>query len=82
VWTAHFFSLYAVASIWPGETWTWLIVIAATLLAVAANLLILTTARSTRTGDAVDQYLALGARLGAMVSLVAVTWQAMPALVV
>lgn len=81
VWSEHFFFLYAVASTLPGVPWTRIVVIAATLVAVVTNLLIFRTVRVLSSDDPVDRWIAQGARLGALLSLIAVLWQAMPAIV-
>lgn len=83
VWAAHFFVLYAIASVLPGQAGATWAVIAATAVAVAAISLIL---RRTRAGhgepDAMDRWVAYIARLGAALALIAVLWQAFPALLV
>ena len=84
VWAAHFFVLYGIASVLPGRpaSAAWL-VLAATVVAVAADALILRRALSGRASpDALDNWIARGAGLGAALSLLAVIWQAVPILFV
>lgn len=83
VWAVHFFALYAIASVLPGQpSAVWWIAVA-TALAVTANVVIvrLTSPVSGRSGE-IDGWVARVARLGAAISLVAVLWQAFPALLV
>ena len=80
VWAAHFFALYAIASILPGQPIASVLVLAMTVGAVAANLLILSFVWRTSVQDRLAIWIEAGARLGAALSLVAVIWQALPAL--
>jgi len=76
VWAVHFFGLYAVAEIAP-KPW---LVAALTLACLAANLwLLLHVRRLTKTDEfhAWRRSVAMG---GAGLSLLAVAWQALPAL--
>lgn len=82
VWTVQFFSLYAVASIFPGLTIARVLAIALTLAAIVANIRLLR--RATRILQAhgpeeVTRWKAIMAALTAATSLVAVLWQGIPA---
>ena len=82
-WTAHFFAVYAIGSIWPGtETAKWLVGIA-TLLALAATGWLL--ARDLRLGrSAADSFGRWTAGLGALgcaLALPAILYQGLPALI-
>ena len=85
VWTAHFFLLYGIASIFPGSSTANVLTLAVTVPALAIDGWILWVAiRRLRRDD--DDGLAgwiseLGA-VGAGLSLVAVAWQALPAIMV
>ena len=79
VWTVHFFALYIIASIFPGQgTARWLSALA-TLLCLAADIGLLLWIR--RAGDTLLN--GWGASIGtvlAALSLVAVLWQGLPIL--
>lgn len=84
IWAAHFFVLYGIASVLPGnpELAAWLVV-AVTVLAVIANVLILrwTLPRATAS-DATESWVARLAAAGAAISLLSVVWQVTPVLFV
>jgi hypothetical protein len=81
VWAAHFFLLYAIASVLPGRPEARPLVLAATVPAIAANTLILWKALGRPRGrDPLDNWIARLGALGAALSLIAVAWQAVPAL--
>lgn len=82
VWAAHFFTLYAIASTLPGrpEFAAWP-VLGATAAAAVADVLILKQALArTKLPDPTDAWIARVAAAGAGLSLLAVAWQAAPAL--
>jgi hypothetical protein len=80
VWAAHFFLLYGIASLLPGQSAADWLVLAAT---VPADGLVLRLAfASMRTGDALDSWAARAGAAGAAISLAAVVWQAAPAMLV
>lgn len=81
VWAAHFFMLYAFVSLLPGNDVARWLTLAATLAALAANgVLIWLASRGVLTGyGAWPQRFAV---LGALVSILAVFWQALPAILV
>lgn len=80
VWTVHFFGLYAIAEV-VGATATGRgVVLGLTGLCVAADVLILLRAIRIGVVDGFSRWLRSVAMLGAALSLVAVAWQALPAL--
>ena len=84
VWAAHFFLLYAIASVFPGQDLpNWLILLS-TIAAVAADSALLWAALLLRLRGLSDPFRSwttdLGAA-GAALSLVAVIWQSLPALI-
>ncbi len=83
IWAAHFFTLYAIASILPGKGEARLLVLAATLAALALDAFVLGMALSSLKGRASPEATTLMARAGAagaLLSLVAIAWQALPAI--
>lgn len=85
VWTAHFFGLYLIASIWltsPTARWVAGIFTVACLAADAWLLWRTAPARRGEDIDAVDRWLLVLAFLGAALSALAVLWQGLPALFV
>ena len=83
VWTVHFFALYALGSIFETTAAARIGTIAATAACLAADAWILAMClRTARRNDA-DTVIGWPARLGApvaLLSLVAVAWQGLPAL--
>lgn len=82
IWTAHFFGVYAAASLFPGTTlakWlTGLLTLVALGLLAAAVYLV--KARATaRTNDKLSRWLESLALLGAALSAIAVLFQGFPA---
>jgi hypothetical protein len=81
VWAVHFFALYAIASALPGRNEARWLVLAVTVPALAAVAMILwKTIGAPPRPDPLDDWLARLGALGAALSLVAVAWQAVPAL--
>lgn len=81
VWALHFFALYAIASVLPGQAEARWLVLAATVPAIAADALILwKTLGAGRRPDPLDDWIVRLGAFGAAISLVAVAWQAIPAL--
>lgn len=82
IWAAHFFLLYAFASIFPDQqianVLTWVATVPA-LAADAALLWITAARRLSAAGDELDQWLLTVGALGAALSFIAVLWQALPA---
>lgn len=83
VWAAHFFLLYAFASIFPGTQLARRLTVLATAIALAGDLLIIRHAAAAGReggGDSFDRWTRRFARAGALLSLIAVLWQGLPAL--
>lgn len=83
-WTAHFFALYAIASIFPGtDTARWL-ALAATAVAAAANGVILWRASAKvkrASAESFELWKWRSGFAGALLSMIAVLWQGLPALI-
>jgi hypothetical protein len=77
VWTVHFFGLYAIAEIAPHSA----LVLGLTAVCVAADLWLLRGSRRLPAREAFSAWRRSVATGGALLSLVAVGWQALPALV-
>jgi len=85
VWTAHFFGLYLIASIWLTTVTAGVVAGAFTMACLAADAWILWHTAPVRQGsdvDVVDRWLLALAFLGAALSAIAVLWQGLPALIV
>ena len=85
VWTAHFFLLYAFASIFPGSSTANHLTLLVTVPALAINGWILWVAASRlsrRAEDTFDRWTSELGAAGAALSLVAVAWQALPAVMI
>lgn len=81
VWAAHFFALYAVASIFESSMTARLLVGALTAVALAANAAILVLALRRPAGGAFSRWVRSLGLIGAGFSIVAVIWQGLPALI-
>lgn len=83
-WTAHFFAVYAIASILPGtEAATWLVLVA-TVLALAATgwLMAYCVGLLRREGrHSLDRWIGVLGALGCALALVAIAYQGLPALI-
>lgn len=81
VWAAHFFAAYIAASLFPGsDTARWLTA-GATVAALAADgAILLWTLRAPGVG--LDRWIRQLGAIGATLSLVAVLWQGLPALLI
>lgn len=84
VWAAHFFTLYAIASIYLTSTLSRVLTLVATavFLTADAGLLWWALRDLRRQADEFSRWLRLLAALIAAISLVAILWQGMPALLV
>lgn len=84
VWAAHFFLLYGFASVFPGTELARLLTLIATVPALAADAVLLWAAAARRLvdPDELDRWVLDVSAIGAGLSLVAVVWQALPALIV
>lgn len=84
IWAAHFFLLYAFASLFPGSGTAQVLTLIATVPALGADALLLWIAAArvlTRDPDEFETWVLNVAAAGAALSFVAVLWQAMPALI-
>ena len=82
VWTVHFLVVYGVASVLPGQPAARWLVLAAALPALAIDGLILwKTIGGGSRPDALDRWVSQLGAIGAAISLIAVIWQCLPALV-
>lgn len=84
VWAVHFFLLYGIASLWPGTKLAHWLTLAATIPAVAADAGLLWLAAALRLRTSSDELRGWVIDVGAVsaaLSLVAVLWQALPAIV-
>lgn len=85
VWTVHFFTLYAAASIFLTSTTSRVITLIVTAACLAADALLLwytLPKLSAGIEDETNRWMFLIAALGASISFVAVLWQGMPALLI
>jgi hypothetical protein len=85
VWTAHFFGLYLIASIWLTTPTARVVAGVFTVACLAVDgWLLWRTAPARREGgvDVFDRWLLVLAFLGAALSALAVLWQGLPALIV
>ena len=82
VWTVHFFSLYAIASVFLTSTLSRILTLIVTVACAAANGLLLWRVFSAagRAGDELSRWIYILAGLAAIISLLAVLWQGLPAL--
>lgn len=84
VWAAHFFLLYAFASVLPGDRRANWLAIAATGVAVAIDMVILRFAIVLMRGAdrrTLDRWIGQVGAVGAALSLTAILWQLLPALI-
>lgn len=85
IWAAHFFLLYAFASLFPGRDLARILSLAATLPALAASgwlLWFTVRGRQPQNSDDFGRWVGKIGALGAALAIVAVLWQALPALMV
>lgn len=83
LWTAHFFALYIIASLLPG-TWTAaMLVVIATVAAAVLSVWLMRRATSSlrKSGDRFGGWTYRLSALASAVSLVAIIYQGMPALI-
>ncbi|RHW16445.1 hypothetical protein D1610_15165 [Sphingomonas gilva] len=84
VWAVHFFGLYIVASVFLTTDTARMLALLVTLACLIADAMLLAAAmRANRAADdGTRRWIASLAALGAAISLVAVIWQGLPALLV
>jgi hypothetical protein len=82
VWTAQFFLLYGIVSIFPGTMLARILAIAVTIAALAACAWIILFAWKLihSTHDEVDRWIARTGFAVALISLVSILWQGLPAI--
>lgn len=85
IWAAHFLAIYFIASLaeqLSGETGliARALILAAGGVAIIAALLVLASARRLSTQNALDRFWRLIAQAGAVLAIIAVLWQSLPAL--
>lgn len=82
VWAAHFFLLYAIASIFPGQSIARTLSITVTGIALVADALIIwhAVARGGR-DSGLEKWTWQVALAGGLLSFIAVLWQGIPALI-
>lgn len=82
IWAAHFFLIYAFASIFPGSRVANVLTLVVTVPALVANAVLGWTAWTgalIADPDELDTWVLNVAAVGAALSFVAVLWQALPA---
>ena len=82
LWTAHFFAVYGIASLFPGTTLASTLVLAATMLALAvAGYLLAATLRHRRAdGDGLQRWSSKAAAILYALAGLAILYAGMPAL--
>lgn len=81
VWAAHFFTLYILASVFGTSPAARIGTGIASLLAIAAAIVLLRAARRHDDADPLGRWMTSIKKLAAALAIVAVTWQALPALI-
>ena len=82
IWAAHFFLLYAFASLFPATDLARWLTLAVTGVALAANAVLISSAVAvSRKGDDLDRWVGRVGFAEALLSLIAVFWQGFPALI-
>jgi len=80
IWTAHFLTLYGLASIFPGRSLANWLVLPATIIAVVALVFVLRAAiLGASAEDPLDRWIGRLGTFATALSLLAVLWQAVPA---
>lgn len=84
VWAAHFSLLFGIASVFPGTQLARWLTLIASIPALAADVAILWLAAALRhrSSDELDEWVVDLGAVGAALSVLAVLWQALPAIVV
>lgn len=86
IWATHFMGVYGIASVAdvvarPDDPAALIATGAFTLLCAAGAALMFVAARRLRSADETDRFVRSLSSLGAVVALVAIVWQGLPALV-
>jgi hypothetical protein len=82
IWAVHFFALYAIASLLPGQPQARWWALAATVPALLACALILRRLLTNGGTDPLDRWAGYLATLGAATALLAILWQVAPVLLI
>ena len=82
VWAAHFFALYAIASIFLTTMLARGLALLATALCLGAALLLFRHARRRFSADGTELWMRAVALAGLGIATVAIVWQALPALLI
>jgi hypothetical protein len=82
IWAVHFFALYIVASVFLTTPLARMLTLLISLVCLGAGVLLLVRIWRSDVSTAMDEWTRGVALLGAMISIVAVLWQALPALLV
>lgn len=80
LWAGHFFLLYGIGSVWPGTRLAPALVIGATVMAAAGALFLALANQRQSAGDEFEQWKLRLSRAGALIALVGIVWQGLPAL--
>jgi hypothetical protein len=80
VWTVHFFALYAIGSIFLTTPLARALTLLATLACLAAAALLIARVRRSGAATPMDAWMRTVALYGAAIAVVAILWQALPAL--
>lgn len=80
IWAGHFFALYILGSVFGTSAPARIGTGVATLVALAAAIALLRTVRRPNQNDALFRWMASVRTLGVGLAIVAIVWQAMPAL--
>ena len=80
-WTAHFFAVYAIASLLPGRAEArWLVVLVTAIALAATSWLLLRALHARRSSeDEIDRWIGRGSLLGCALALVGILYQGLPA---
>jgi hypothetical protein len=82
IWAVHFFALYIVASVFLTTPLARMLTLLISLVCLVAGVLLLARVWRSDGSTAMNEWTRGVALLGAMISIVAVLWQALPALLV
>ena len=80
-WTAHFFAVYAIASLLPGRAEArWLVFLVTAIALAGTSVLLLRALRAHRgSADEIDRWVGGGGVLGCALALVGILYQGLPA---
>lgn len=81
VWAAHFFGVYAVVLVEAPAARLWILIVTLMCLAADGAILVAALGPAREPADSFAAWIRSAAAMGVGLSLVAIVWQAMPALV-